>query len=105
MPGPPPRRGITLEDASIVTAAVAIVLASLRIRAPDSPLDILHALIVFLAWTLGSGGLAAIAARRRGYRGGAGFWLGFILGPLGVLAATFLSEAALPPSPDDPTEW
>lgn len=48
-------------------------------------------LFLWLLVAVGCGTIGSMIGEKRG-RGAAGFWLGFVLGPLGCLAALFLPK-------------
>ncbi len=74
--------GLRIRHLMIVIAAAALLFAVVRADSSCCPLSPLLALAYLC------GGLGMIGARRRGRRTRAGFWLGPILGPLGVLVAS-----------------
>jgi hypothetical protein len=72
---------MTIGRLMVVVLAVAVYFAVARYDSPCSPLSPILALL-YLCGVLGG-----FAARWQGRRWQKGFWLGFLLGPIGVIVA------------------
>jgi hypothetical protein len=72
---------MTTRGLMIAVFAAALLSAAIRYESSCTPVSPVLALLYLCC------GLGADAARRRGKRWQSGFWLGLILGPIGVILA------------------